>query len=614
MATISSLSASSGTKIAITESSGTALYTLVHHNYNNGKAMLFRDASIGTKAWRSSTPSSTNNIFQGSTLDAYLTSWYSTLPSTTTKYLTTLDYPVTDKNYGGSKIYITRDACTISLAETGLADHANWQDIGDLDCLDTLGCGSLYWTRQPSNGTTSAYRITAAGTNYGTVAVTNTSGVRPTLGVLETQDVEYDSSLGAYVLVDAPEPTQCGAPSAVLLWGTETDMTDVEPGEELYLSWREGTGTYITGYAVYTSASLNSGYTLYTTTTDQYVYPIPAPTSYSTTLYFRVQTLGQGGINGSYNSALSTAYRYVRTKADPNATQPAAPAALYLNGGAYNYGEVEPGSSFTLSWDASTSSSVIAYTVYYKDTGDTTYTAVGTVSSLSKTVYASDSYSTTRTFYVRAISSNNYASDYSTATRYVTTKAAPVSVGTTISYYNGTSWVDAIPQYYNGSTWISPKIWYYNGSTWLPIPPVAQRSASVENLSSPGFALNANGYYESQNSGDSYHNTYALCKVNIVADGVSRMYVDYISGGESYNNTYFYDYGLISKLDVVLSSSDTYNSSNKHDQFNIEPSSEVRTLDFGVLSAGEHYFYAKYTKDRSDNSTPDSLQFKVRFE
>jgi hypothetical protein len=62
MATISTLSA--GTQIAITEANYPAYYTLVHHNYNSGKAMLLRNASVGTSAWRTPASSTTSgNIF-----------------------------------------------------------------------------------------------------------------------------------------------------------------------------------------------------------------------------------------------------------------------------------------------------------------------------------------------------------------------------------------------------------------------------------------------------------------------------------------------------------------------------------------------------------------------
>ena len=717
MATISSLTASSTTKIAITEASGTALYTLVHHNYNDGKAMLFRDASIGTKAWRSSTPSSTNNIFQGSTLDSYLTSWYSTLPGTTTKYLTTLDYPVTDANYGGSKMYITRDACTISLAETGLANHANWQDIGDLDCLDTLGCGALYWTRQPSNGTTSAYRITAAGTNYGTVSVTNTSGVRPTLGVLETQYVEYDSSLGAYVLADAVTKTKCVAPSSLYFTGGATSYSNVEPGTAFTLNWSSGTvgqgvtftnyavlcdleanGSYIDvcalttgtsatvtahsdynttlyfkvktrcddsdynsdpstmycsittkvaasstltqlsapatvyldgdtshyinrplgashtlswdavtgayGYAVYYSTSQNGTYTWMKDVTGTST-TVNAASSYSTYRYFKVKTLGNGTTTS--DSALSTSYRYLATEADPNDVCP-APSTLYLDGEAADIPQATPGSTHTLSWSASTGSTVQAYAVYYQDTGGSR-TYLGNTTSLSMQVTAPDGYSMTRSFYVMVWSSVTGGDSGWSSSRSITTKAESVSNGATIPYYNGTSWVSATPWYYNGSSWISPKMWYYNGSEWLPIPPGPKCSATVEAVSGAqyGFTLNSNGYYQSTNAG--VDSSYSLCKVNIVADGTKKMYVDCINYGESY-----FDYGILSNVDTTLELSNTADSTNVKQSFSGKQSTDVQTVDYGVLTAGEHYIYVKYRKDYADNSGYDSLQFKVRFE
>lgn len=86
------------------------------------------------------------------------------------------------------------------------------------------------------------------------------------------------------------------------------------------------------------------------------------------------------------------------------------------------------------------------------------------------------------------------------------------------------------------------------------------------------------------------------------------MYVDYINHGEN-----GWDYGLISKLDTILSEADLNDSTNIHSSFETASSDTVKTLDYGVLSAGEHFIYAKYIKDSSGSTGNDSLQFKVRF-
>ena len=120
-----------GDKILIEESEGVfASYTLVHHEYNTGKALLFRDDSIGTKQWRSSVPSSANaNRYKDSTLDNYLeNTWFPSLLETTRSYLQTIDYPVADTD--GAKILINRHAATLSGSETGEGGAAS--QYGDL--------------------------------------------------------------------------------------------------------------------------------------------------------------------------------------------------------------------------------------------------------------------------------------------------------------------------------------------------------------------------------------------------------------------------------------------------------------------------------------------------
>lgn len=598
-----------GSKIALREASEVGVYTLVKKDYNTGKAMLWRDDSIGSVQWRTSAASTASaNTYQGSNLDTYLqNTWYPSLPQATKDVLTPLSYPVGSSNSSGSQTYISRNAATVSMTEIGGTVDSGF--YGSVLSSYTFETSYAYWTREPQYNDVNVryiYSYTGGSLRVSGPA-TNSWAVRPTVGI----DVSSTSQIEA-------------------TWDGES--------------------------AVY---------------------------------WLSIQS---------------------------TSSVPTAPAALYLNGGPYNYGEVEPGASFTLSWDASTSSSVIGYTVYYKDTGDTTYTAVGTFTSLSTTVYAPDSYSTTRTFYVRAISSDGYASDYSTATRYVTTKAAPASSGVTaptslyfqgytgnvpdaelntqyillwsgatgsisgyevyrsttpdgyslwytvssdssgiaittpntnsttwsfmvravgtdgsyssfagpisittkaaqvftnygISYYNGTQWHHPTPKYYNGTSWIIPTMWYYDGSDWLPIPPRPKCSATVEDVSGAmyGFEINDNGYHESQNKG--VGSSYALCKVKIVTDGTQAVYVDCINYAES-----TYDYGILSKIDTALSLSIGADSTDKvQHTFSGSHSASVQTVDYGVLSAGEYYIYIKYIKDSRDDYNNDSLQFKVRF-
>ena len=120
-----------------------------------------------------------------------------------------------------------------------------------------------------------------------------------------------------------------------------------------------------------------------------------------------------------------------------------------------------------------------------------------------------------------------------------------------------------------------------------------------------GFELNDNGYYESKNKG--VHNSYALCKLNIVNPGGMNVYLDCINSGET--NC---DFGLISKPNTPLSlSNNTDSSSNLLHSFYGNSTSSVQTIDCGAI---EGDIYIKYKKDYSANSGNDSLQFTVRIE
>ena len=121
-----------------------------------------------------------------------------------------------------------------------------------------------------------------------------------------------------------------------------------------------------------------------------------------------------------------------------------------------------------------------------------------------------------------------------------------------------------------------------------------------------GFELNDNDYYESQNFGVS--SSYSLCKIILTCDGVCNLYLDCINYGEN-----GWDYGILSNVDQELSLNNNADS-NYYKSFSSSSSSNVQTIDYGVLDAGEHFIYIKYRKDGSVDSGNDSLQFKVRLE
>ena len=124
---------------------------------------------------------------------------------------------------------------------------------------------------------------------------------------------------------------------------------------------------------------------------------------------------------------------------------------------------------------------------------------------------------------------------------------------------------------------------------------------AVDNASY-GFALNANGYYESQNKGKS--SSAAVCKIAITVLAEIAMSLDIINSGESN-----YDYGLLGAVDQVLITTNSADSgvvwSGKG-----KSSTDVVNVPF-TIPAGTHYIYAKFIKDGSGQDGNDSLQFKV---
>ena len=141
----------------------------------------------------------------------------------------------------------------------------------------------------------------------------------------------------------------------------------------------------------------------------------------------------------------------------------------------------------------------------------------------------------------------------------------------------------------------------YQGIDWT-----SGGSHTVESVSgaSYGFALNSNGYYESQNKGKD--GTAAVCKISFYSDGNASLILECINYAESN-----YDYGLLSNIDTTLTTSNTADSSGVFKNFKGSSSASVVTVNYGTVSAGTHFIYVKFRKDGSDKSGNDSLQFKV---
>ena len=103
------------------------------------------------------------------------------------------------------------------------------------------------------------------------------------------------------------------------------------------------------------------------------------------------------------------------------------------------------------------------------------------------------------------------------------------------------------------------------------------------------------------------HNTAAVSKITIVANGVDNIYIDAYQKSE-----YNYDYGLISNDGSTLSTSAAADSSGVKTNLKGNTGASVFTTNFGVLSAGTHTIYIKYFKDGSQHSNGDYCQFAVR--
>lgn len=133
-------------------------------------------------------------------------------------------------------------------------------------------------------------------------------------------------------------------------------------------------------------------------------------------------------------------------------------------------------------------------------------------------------------------------------------------------------------------------------------------TTTVANISTVyGFALNANGYYESTNKGKS--SSWALCKVTINTPNTFTLTIPYISYGES-----GYDYGIFGQLDTELTNSYADDGATGSAKVKLnckgQASADVKQVSYDV-PAGEHFIEIKYRKDSSGNQGNDSLQFKI---
>ena len=123
------------------------------------------------------------------------------------------------------------------------------------------------------------------------------------------------------------------------------------------------------------------------------------------------------------------------------------------------------------------------------------------------------------------------------------------------------------------------------------------------------FTLNSNGYYESTNK--KVASSAALCKLDITnLEDTSNIIFDCINSGEG-----SYDFGMISKINTTLSTTNSEDSaSNLFANFKGLSSTNVVTRTYPISAVAACFFTLKFRKDSSSDSGNDSLQFKVRFE
>ena len=128
---------------------------------------------------------------------------------------------------------------------------------------------------------------------------------------------------------------------------------------------------------------------------------------------------------------------------------------------------------------------------------------------------------------------------------------------------------------------------------------------SVTNVTSTyGFALNANGYYESNNK--AHASSAAVCRVDFSLPVAATITFSVINYAEA-----TYDYGQLSNLDTTLTTNASADTTNVHWDGKNNNSASVQTVTYTNVTAGNHYIYVKYFKDQYTDSNNDSLQFKV---
>jgi hypothetical protein len=130
---------------------------------------------------------------------------------------------------------------------------------------------------------------------------------------------------------------------------------------------------------------------------------------------------------------------------------------------------------------------------------------------------------------------------------------------------------------------------------------------AIENINY-GFTLNNEGYYESENTGKTGP-SYAMCQINIVADGVHNLYLDYILDAKTSTDGVLFSYVNMTLETNSASSDVALDKTIEAIEGTIKTDGSV---DYGVLDAGEYFIQVKFYINYGANSKNSSLQFKVR--
>lgn len=304
-----------GSKILIDEPDGNqGTYSVVHHGYNDGLCLLWRDDVYTTSMFNNESAK-----FIDGDLDTYLnTTFYEGLSDTVQSYIRAATYPTLSNHvaYGGTVEDITRYVCTPSLRE--LFDGAGSAEGIPFDYLETRASASAttYWTRSMYSDTSAmkARYVNAAGDDYFSKDANTASGVRPCFCVLEEQLVT-PSDDGTYYTLSS----SVAAPGEVYLNGAASDLSGLQRDTSVTLSWDAVTSSLVTGYEVWRCDTADGEYTLLLVTVTAADGTIPTSVNVRSgskgfmDYYYKVKAITTPDTD-YLDSDLSTAYRMLGTK------------------------------------------------------------------------------------------------------------------------------------------------------------------------------------------------------------------------------------------------------------------------------------------------------------